>query len=97
MPITKPITVLAQQTLLDICLQNAGEIDGLFDCASANGMGITDDLVSGSEVTGPAADPQNQGIVSLFVGSPPASGTTVSQALGAGIGFMQIQNNFIVS
>lgn len=88
---------MPQQTLLDICLESAGEIDGLFDCAQANGMGITDDLTPGDAVIGVIAAPEKQSIVAMFIGAPPASGIMAAQALPGGIGYMQLQQNFIVS
>lgn len=94
MPTTKTIQPL--QVLLDLCLWTAGEIDGLFVCAAANGCGITDDLVVGSTMIGLDVSAQKKGIIALFDVCPPASGITISQALPGGIGYMQIENDFKV-
>lgn len=97
MAITDKYIIQQAQTFLDICLESAGEIDGLFLCAIENEMGITDDLIPGQSVLGVSPDASKLSIVALFRTNPPASGTTVDQALPGGIGYMQIENNFIVS
>lgn len=98
MPTTDPTYIVQSgQTLLDICMQSAGEIDGLFLSAVSNGMGITDDLVTGQSAFGLSAATAKAGIAALFNNLPPASGITVEQALPGGIGYMQIQQTFIVS
>lgn len=38
------------QTLLDIAIQQAGSIEALFDIAEANGLSVTEDLVSGQQL-----------------------------------------------
>ena len=98
MPTTNPTYIIQSgQTLLDICIESAGEIDGLFLCAVNNGMGITDDLIPGQSAFGLSAATAKSAIAALFNNLPPASGITLEQALPGGIGFMQIQQNFIVS
>lgn len=98
MPTTNPSFIVQDsQTLVDICIESAGVIDGLFDCALENGIGITDDLIPGQEILGLIPDPSNASIVALFVNNPPSSGITPEQAIPGGIGNMQIQQNFIVS
>jgi|GEM_PF-3488052 len=98
MPTTNPTyTVFPLQTLLDVCLESAGKIDGLFDCATLNGIGITDDLTPGQLILGLFPAPEDLSVVALFVGHPPASASTVEQVLPGGIGYMQLHNNFKVS
>jgi len=90
-------TVYFLQNLLDICLEGAGEIDGLFDCAMLNSLSITDDLAPGQTVLGPLPSVGKLPIVNLFKTSPPASGFTEDQAMPGGIGFMKIGSTFKVS
>lgn len=98
MPTTNPTyTVFPQQTLLDICLESEGGIDGLFECAAFNSIGITDDLTPGDSILGLPIDPLKKTIVALFVGHPPASGIMIEQALPSGLGYMKLSQNFIVS
>jgi hypothetical protein len=92
------VNVKARQTLLDISVQTAGTLDSLFELASLNGMGITDELVAGQTLTAPA--------VALFEVADyfrkyklyPASATTpLSALLPEGIEFWSIEFDFIVS
>jgi len=98
MPTTNPLYIVQPaQTILDICIQSAGQIDGLFDCANLNAMGVTDDLFPGMSVIGEIVSPNQQSIVNLFIGHPPASGIVAQQALPGGISYMQIGSTFKVS
>lgn len=90
-------TVSFLQTWLDICLESAGEIDGLFTCANLNGAGITDDLPPGQVVYGLTPAIAKGSLVTLFKKYPPASGFTEEQAMPGGIGYMKIGSTFKVS
>jgi len=98
MAVTNPLyAVYFLQNLLDICLESAGEIDGLFACASLNSMGITDDLTPGQTVFGLLPAVGKLPIVNMFKTNPPASGFSEDQAMPGGIGFMKIGSTFKVS
>ncbi len=42
------VTVKPDQSLFDIALQETGSIETVFDMAMANGIGITDELTTGT-------------------------------------------------
>ena len=46
----KKITVLNNQSLFDISAQEYGTIEGIFEIALANGLGVTDTLTAGQKL-----------------------------------------------
>lgn len=42
------VTVLHNQSLLDVCLQHTGSIEGIFELAMANDLAITEDVQAGA-------------------------------------------------
>lgn len=90
----KPI---AYQTPVDIAMQEAGSTEGLFDFALMNGIAITDDLIAGNAYIKP--DVLNSRIKTVFNDRlKPACGNIKQVFIKpGGIGFMQIENTFIVS
>lgn len=85
------------QTFFDFVLQHAGSMAAVFECASSNGIGITDDVEPGTELAISAID--------LFVvNSYKRGGFEVSTnfekdngSVPGGIDYMQIGNDFKVS
>ena len=59
----KVITVLANQSLMDIAVQEFGDARAAFDIARCNGLSVTDPLHTGQRLTLPRSDyhePQTQ-------------------------------------
>ena len=44
------ITILHNQSLLDIAIQHTGAVENTFAIAVANGLSLTDDLPAGAEI-----------------------------------------------
>lgn len=83
------------QTLLDFAVQNAGDLQGLFQIAGDNGLGVTDAPAPGASLQ---VDVENIAVVSFFETSVDQPTTRPeAQPLPGGIGYMQIGNNFKVS
>ena len=98
------ITVLNNQSLLDIAVQYTGTIENAFKIAVANGLSLTDDLEPGAQLIIPADAEMNNDVVSYFSakGIQPATGLTendllIAQTVQRGIGYMQIGKTFKVS
>ena len=98
------ITVLNNQSLLDIAVQYTGTIENAFKIAVANGLSLTDELEPGEQLIIPADEEMNNDVVSYFSakGIQPATGLTendllIAQTVQRGIGYMQIGKTFKVS
>jgi len=52
----KEITVLNNQSLFDISVQEYGTIEGVFEIALANGLSVTDTLTAGQKLIIPEID-----------------------------------------
>ena len=52
----KTVTVLNNQSLWDISIQEYGTVEAVFELAMANGMGVTDRLTAGQELVLPEVD-----------------------------------------
>ena len=98
------ITVLHNQSLLDIAVQYTGTIENAFKIAVANGLSLTDELQPGAQLIIPADAEMNNDVVNYFSakGIQPATGLTendllIEQTVQRGIGYMQIGKTFKVS
>ena len=60
------ITVLHNQSLLDLALQHTGTIESVFEMAEANALNITDDVVAGKTLVLPAEMLTNKDILSYY-------------------------------
>ena len=60
------ITVLHNQSLLDLALQHTGTIESIFEMAEANALNITDDVVVGKTLVLPAEMFTNKDILSYY-------------------------------
>ena len=60
------IRVSAGQSLLDICLQELGDAEALFELAAANGLAITDPLTPGQLLILPAGAVVNSELVAYY-------------------------------
>lgn len=96
--------VFNNQRLIDLCMQEYGDVEKLFDVALLVEKGITDELAGVEELQMPVLSlSQGSKSVSLLLKqmfNNPASAddnaTDITLPPG-GIGFMQIENTFIVS
>lgn len=59
------VKVLQGQSLFDIAIQKIGSAEGAFDLAVLNGLSLTDELASGSELSLPAAT--NSSVVAYYM------------------------------
>ncbi len=95
------VNVKPHQCLLDLSLQTKGGIDALFDFALANGISITDDLVSGSTLWVPDVEIIDRRSLQTLSDEQviPANGYTVADEaiVKRGMGYMGIQIDFRVS
>lgn len=94
------VIVKDRQTLLDIALQTSGSMEAVVDLALANGLSITDELSDGRvletvEVID-AAVVERYEINGIFPATE-ASDEERSAMAWEGIGFMAIENDFVVS
>ena len=79
------------QTLIDIDIQTSKSLNNVFTLALMNGIGITDDLISGQNLI------TLGNILDSFFVLRPASGIPALQKKPGGIGYMQIGTSFKVS
>lgn len=97
------ITVLHNQSLLDLALQHTGTIESIFEFAEANSFNITDDVVAGKTLVLPAEAFTNKDILSYYTAKKiqPATAFTkedeqVFERL-EGISIWAINLDFVVS
>lgn len=96
------ITVLYNQSLQDIALQYCGTIEAMADIVKLNNLSWTPDLVPGQIIQIPSKDYGFQEVVNFFTLNkiqPANALTDEDKALiegNSGIGFWEIENNFIV-
>lgn len=60
------ITVLHNQSLLDLALQHTGTIESIFEFAEANALNITDDVQAGKTLVLPAEVFTNKDILGYY-------------------------------
>lgn len=60
------ITVLHNQSLLDLALQHTGTIESIFEFAEANTLNITDDVRAGNTLVLPAEAFTNKDILGYY-------------------------------
>lgn len=93
-------TVLHNQTILDISIQDTGNVENCFQIAVANGRSVSDELTSGMNFKGAEAPKIDEDILTYFKAKKihPATGSNAEidiPELG-GIGYMRIGGNFKV-
>lgn len=94
------IIVKDRQTLLDIALQTSGSVEAVMELAIANGRSVTAVLEDGDELTvaGVAdATVVNRYEINGIFPATEASDEERSAMAYEGIGFMAIENDFVVS
>jgi hypothetical protein len=95
------VNVKPHQCLLDLSMQLKGSIGALFDFAIANGISITDDLISGSTLWVPDTEIIDRRTFQTLRDESiiPSNAYTAEDlvAIKGGIGYMGIQVDFRVS
>lgn len=97
------ISVIENQSLLDIAVQEDGSVLTAFEWALINGLSITDDLAPGQKLLVPNPIFRNADVADYFKGKNQMVATGISAAdLAAinpelGIGTMTIGSTFIVA
>ena len=97
------ITVLHNQSLLDLALQHTGTIESVFELAGANALNITDDVVAGKTLILPAEAFTNKDILAYYTAKnlQPATAFSKEDEKVAqrpdGISIWAINLDFIVS
>ncbi|HEX8576684.1 MAG TPA: hypothetical protein VF677_10375 [Flavobacterium sp.] len=97
-----PITVLINQTLLDVAVRYFGTVEAVLAIAILNNISITQDLVPGQILEIPNLDYGYQEIVTFFNVNKKQPATALTEENKAiiegdsGIGFWIIEDNFIV-
>ena len=77
---TTMITVLHNQSLLDIALQHTGTIESVFEFAEANAINITDDVVAGRTLVLSAETFTNKDILSYYTAKKLQPATAFTKA-----------------
>jgi hypothetical protein len=93
------VKVLAGQTLVDIAIHYLGDAARALEVATLNELNTTDELTSGQQLIVPDTALDKQGTVAFFQNSAfaPASGITdEDSSVGEGIGWWEIENDFVV-
>jgi len=98
---SKQITVLAKQSLLDIAIQTRGTISAAFELALLNKVSVTDVIEVGT-VLNYDVTTENTDILGYYTKKniKPATALSAEDLLNEkqrGIGYMQIGKTFIVS
>lgn len=94
------VTVLQYQSLLDICLQTTGNIEGILELAMKNGMSCSDLPQAGTKVIPIDKETGDRRILEYYKanGIRPATGYQISEDAEQleGIGYWFINADFIV-
>ena len=96
----KAITILDNQELIDIAMQELGDVERVFELCLLNNLSLTAVLNADDIILVPDFDQDKKRIVTQFSHKSlaPASGDDMVLLVeSGGIGFMQIGNNFKVS
>lgn len=62
------ITVIGKQNLLDVALQEYGDVRSVFDVALSNNISITDELFAGMELSMPDSVFDSKEVKNYFLG-----------------------------
>lgn len=94
------VTVLHNQSLLDVCLQHTGTIQGIFELAMANDLSITDDVQAGAVLQLSEGIKTDKDILNYYrtkAIQPATAITTQTTEKLEGIGYWAIGVDFKVS
>ena len=95
------ITILHNQSLLDLAVQHTGAVESVFAIAVANGLSLTDDLPAGTEIKLPDSVNKDSDVLNYYSAKrlQPATAVTLlpEEERLEGIGYWIIQTDFKVS
>ena len=95
------ITILHNQSLLDIAVQHTGAVEHTFALAVANGLSLTDDLPAGTEIKLPDSVNKDSDVLNYYSAKRLQPATAVilppEEERLEGIGYWIIQTDFKVS
>lgn len=96
------VTILHNQSLLDIAIQYTGDAQNAFLIAKENSLSVSAYLVPGYELVIPNGMPLNRNILDYYQAKDikPATGVEINEETGEeleGIGYWIINKNFKVS
>ena len=97
------VTVLHNQSLLDLALQHTGTIESIFEFAEANALNITDDVRAGRTLVLPAEAFTNKDILGYYTAKNIQPATAFTKADEQvfkrleGISIWAINLDFIIS
>lgn len=94
-------TIHSRQSLLDIAIQECGAFEAAYELAGRNGMAITDEMATGTDLEYLPEDVAKKQVVAYLAVRQVEPATAVSEqdmslAPCGGIGFMGIEIDFIV-
>lgn len=98
-------TVLHNQSLLDFAIQHTGSVLNVFEIAKANGLAISEELSSGTELIIPESVRNNSDILNYYTSKVIQPATAITNFIGdgspepqlEGIGYWIIGDDNIVS
>ena len=95
------ITILHNQSLLDIAIQHTGAAENTFAVAVTNGLSLTDDLPAGAEIQLPDNVNKDSDVLNYYTAKRLQPATAVilppEEERLEGIGYWVIQTDFKVS
>lgn len=94
------VTVLHNQSLLDVCLQHTGSIEGVFELAMNNNLSITDDIQVGKILNLPEGITTDKDILNYYKAKNIQPATAIIEQTEEkleGIGYWAIGVDFKVS
>ena len=95
------ITILHNQSLLDIAIQHTGAVENTFALAVANGLSLTDDLPAGAEIKLPDSVNKDNDVLNYYTARRLQPATAVillsDEERLEGIGYWAISVDFKVS
>lgn len=95
------ITILHNQSLLDLAVQHTGAVESVFAIAVANGLSLTDDLPAGTEIKLPDSVNKDSDVLNYYSAKRLQPATAVilppEEERLEGIGYWAISVDFKVS
>lgn len=97
----KSLTIIQNQSLLDVAVEQLGSVDRAFDIALLNGLEISADLFPGQELFLPEVLSADKDVAFYFANKKVATSQTFAQTeelspILEGIGYMEIEYDFTV-
>jgi hypothetical protein len=94
----KRVKILDGQTLIDIAIQELGDVSRVFEISELNDVSLTAALVPGSYLVLPVADNKKRFMVQLFSdpANKPASACTDEDSELEGIDYWALEEDFVV-